>query len=132
MTGLESREQMKSPSTSNTQRVLIVDDDRNLTALLSTILRSDGIDVLTASNGLTALDLLEKEPIDALILDLRMPGMDGRTLYKEVRARGHSVPVLIASAYGARTAQQELGAEGSIEKPFDPDKLLSAILRIIR
>jgi len=123
---------MKSPSTSNTQRVLIVDDDRNLTTLLSTILRSDGIDVLTASNGLTALDLLEKEPIDALILDLRMPGMDGRTLYKEVRERGHSVPVLIASAYGARTAQQELGAEGSIEKPFDPDKLLSAILRIIR
>jgi DNA-binding response OmpR family regulator len=122
---------MEQNLTTSPRRVLIVDDDRNLTALLSTILKSDGIDVSSASNGVTALGLLEQESFDALILDLRMPGMDGRTLYREVRARGHSVPVLIASAYGARTAQQELGAEGSIEKPFDPDRLLNAILRII-
>ena len=114
-----------------THRVLIVDDDRNLTTLLAAILKSEGLDVLSASDGPRALDLLDSEPVDALILDLRMPGMDGRTLYREVRARGHNVPVLIASAYGARSAQHELGAEAAIEKPFDPDKLLEAIRGLV-
>lgn len=113
------------------QRVLIVDDDRNLTKLLSATLRSGGLEVLSAPDGTTALDVIEREAIDALILDLRMPGMDGRTLYREVRARGHLIPVLIASAYGARAAQQELGAEASIDKPFDPERLLEAIRRIV-
>jgi DNA-binding response OmpR family regulator len=114
------------------QRVLIVDDDRNLTTLLSATLKSGGLEVLSAPDGTTALDVIERESIDALILDLRMPGMDGRTLFHEVRARGHQIPVLIASAYGARAAQQELGAEASIDKPFDPERLLDAIRRIVR
>jgi DNA-binding response OmpR family regulator len=113
------------------RRVLIVDDDRNLTNLVSTLLRSYGFEVVSAADGESALATLDSQAIDAVVLDLRMPGMDGRTVFKEMRARGHTTPVLIASAFGARPAQQELGAEGSIEKPFDPEALADAVLELI-
>jgi DNA-binding response OmpR family regulator len=117
--------------TSRNRRILIVDDDRNLTTLLSTILKLDGLDVLTAADGASALRLLESEQVDAIVLDLRMPGMDGRALFREMRARGNNTPVLIASAFGARAAQQELGAEAAIEKPFDPEVLAEAVTRLL-
>jgi len=108
-------------------RVLIVDDDVNLMRLLRTILRTAGFEVLTADQGIAALDLLAVESVDLIILDLRMPVIDGRTLYREMRSRGVAAPILIASAYGARSAQVELGAQGFIEKPFDPDRLVEAV-----
>jgi DNA-binding response OmpR family regulator len=90
-----------------------------------------GLDVLSAADAQTGLQLLETEQVDAIVLDLRMPGMDGRALFREVRARGNKAPVLIASAYGARQAQQELGAEAAIEKPFDPDELVDVVRQLI-
>jgi two-component system response regulator CpxR len=111
-------------------RVLLVDDDRNLTTLVSTLLRSYGLDVVMARNGQEALEVVDHD-IDAVVLDLRMPVMDGRTVYREMRARGYEAPVLIASAYGARAAQHELGAQASIEKPFDPETLAEAIMRLL-
>jgi DNA-binding response OmpR family regulator len=61
------------------------------------------------------------------LLDLDMPGMDGRTFYEQARAKGYRGPMLIFSAHGAAQAQHELGAQGFIEKPFDPDSLLQAV-----
>jgi two-component system response regulator MprA len=116
----------------STQRVMIVDDDYNLSRLVKTTLKMGGFEVATFSSGIEALQHLENEHYDAVILDLRMPGMDGRTFYRELRSRGISAPVLIASAYGARSAQQELGAEAAIEKPFDPEKLLDVVLQIVK
>jgi CheY-like chemotaxis protein len=113
------------------RRVLIVDDDRNLTTLVSTLLRSYGFEVMTAADGESALGTLAGHDIDVVVLDLRMPGMDGRAVFREMRARGHTAPVLIASAYGARPAQQELGAEASIEKPFDPETLADVVMRLL-
>jgi DNA-binding response OmpR family regulator len=60
-----------------------------------------------------------------------MPRMDGRTFFRELRAKGNSTPVLIASAFGARDAQRELGAEGAVEKPFSPDALARAIREVL-
>jgi CheY-like chemotaxis protein len=114
------------------KRVMIVDDDYNLSRLVETTLKVGGLAVATFSSGTEALQHLENEHYDAVILDLRMPGMDGRTFYRELRSRGIPAPVLIASAYGARSAQQELGAEAAIEKPFDPEKLLDVIMRIMK
>jgi DNA-binding response OmpR family regulator len=111
--------------------VLIVDDDVNLSRLLRTILRSSGYRVLTASSGEDALALLAEEPVDLVVLDLRMPGMDGRTVYREMRSRNIEAPVMIASAFGARAAQLELGAQAAIEKPFDPDRLVAAVRRVL-
>ena len=103
----------------------------NLTRLLRTILRTAGLDVLSADEGREAIDVASREPVDLIILDLRMPGMDGREVFHELRARGVAAPVLIASAYGARSAQVELGAEAWIEKPFDPDMLLDTVTRLL-
>jgi CheY-like chemotaxis protein len=115
----------------STHSVLVVDDDRNLTRLMATILRTSGIDTVTATDGLAALDAVEHNDIDAIVLDLQMPQMDGRGFFYELRARGDHTPVLIASAYGARAAQRELGAEASVEKPFDPEVLISELQRIL-
>ena len=114
-----------------TRSVLIVDDDRNLTKLISTVLALAGLNVLTATDGFAALELLEGQEVDVIILDLRMPRMDGRSFLKELRVKGMDIPVLIASAYGARAAQKELGAQAAIEKPFDPERLLDLVTELL-
>ena len=108
-------------------RILVVDDDVNLLRLLRTILIAEGFEVLTSGDGFSAIDLVAGERPDLIILDLQMPGMDGRTVYRELRMRGLNTPVLIASAFGAQAAQLELGAQASIEKPFDPDRLVEVV-----
>jgi DNA-binding response OmpR family regulator len=121
--------QLKAAASHNgaRRRVLIVDDDVNLARLIRLILRSADYDVLTATDGYGALDITATEPLDVIVLDLVMPILDGRGFYRELRARGNETPVLVASANGARSAQMELGAQGSIEKPFDPEVLLQAV-----
>jgi DNA-binding response OmpR family regulator len=121
---------LKPANPTATYSVLIVDDDRNLTVFLTTVLSLDGHSVRTASDGQAALDVLQSHDIDVIVLDLRMPRMDGRTFFRELRARGDRTPVLIASAYGALDAQRELGAEGAVEKPFSPEALARAISEI--
>jgi DNA-binding response OmpR family regulator len=111
--------------------VLVVDDDPNLTRLLRTILRSAGFDVLTAEDGLAGLEVVKERSPDIIILDLKMPRMDGPEFYRELRSSGIETPVLIASAYGARAAQRELGAQGAIEKPFDPDHVVEVVEELL-
>jgi DNA-binding response OmpR family regulator len=122
---------MSSTPNTATHSVLIVDDDRNLSLFLSTVLTLDGHEVVTASDGQAALDLLGERVVDVIVLDLRMPRMDGRTFFRELRARGNQTPVLIASAFGAHDAQRELGAEGAVEKPFTPESLARAIKEVL-
>jgi DNA-binding response OmpR family regulator len=121
-----------APGAAQRPRVLVVDDDVSLARLLKTILRSADFDVSTAQDGSAALDLLLDRQFDAIVMDLRMPVLDGRSLYRELRARGDDTPVLIASAFGARAAQRELGADGAIEKPFEPDDLVAAVENLVR
>lgn len=112
-------------------RILVVDDDANLIRLLRAILKSSGFDVTTCGDATEALDVAEQGHFELIILDLRMPVMDGRTYYRELRGRGVMTPVVIASAYGARAAQSELGAQAAIEKPFDPDRLIETVENIL-
>lgn len=111
--------------------VLIVDDDAGLLRLLSIILRSADYQVCTAQNGSDALDVAGQQRVDVIVLDLRMPVMDGPGFFRELRARGDTTPVLVTSSFGAHDAQKQLGAEGAIEKPFDPDELLEAVGALI-
>ncbi len=110
-----------------TRSVLVVDDDNSLSRLLTIVFRDAGYDVATAPDGQAALACVAAETPDVVILDLEMPGMNGREFYRELRTRGVSCPVLILSAYGAKAGQQELGAQSYMNKPFDPDDLLSAV-----
>src|SRR5215203_5617405 len=81
-------------------RILVVDDDVNLTRLLRAILRTSGFDVVTCGDSTEGLGVAESQEFNLIILDLRMPVMDGRTFYRELRQRGVKTPVVIASAYG--------------------------------
>ncbi len=111
--------------------VLVVDDDQGLLKLLKLILIDD-YDVTTALNGSDALDVAARQHLDAIVLDLRMPVLDGPGFFRELRARGDTTPVLVTSSFGALDAQRELGAEGAIEKPFEPDELLAAVDSLLR
>jgi two-component system response regulator MprA len=109
---------------------LVVDDDAALLRLLSLSLRQSGFAVTTAVNGQDALDQLATERPDVIVLDLEMPVMDGRQFYREMRTRGDSTPVLVLSAYDARYAKNELGAEAYMNKPFDPEELAAMLLNL--
>jgi DNA-binding response OmpR family regulator len=113
-------------------KVLVLDDDNALLRLLRLTLTSEGFEVITASNGLEGLEKVDQEPPDVILLDLEMPVMDGRTFFRELRKQGNNTPVLILSAYGAREAQRELHADGSLEKPFDADVLMNELKQLAR
>ena len=115
-----------------TPSLLIVDDDLNLLRLIRTLFRAEGYEAYAVSSGEDALHALSDKSFDAIILDLRMPGMDGRTLFRELRSRGIMTPILIASAHGAREARMDLGAQAAIEKPFEPARLLQAVASLVR
>ena len=111
-------------------RVLIIDDDQALLRMLRLSMLSEGLEVATASDGFTGLEALARDNFDAIVLDLQMPNMDGRTLYRQMLAQGRRTPVLILSAYGAEAARRELRADAALPKPFDPDVLVETIRRI--
>ena len=115
-------------------QILIVDDDASIRATLAEVLDEEGYDVLQAADGREALDLLEERPRrlpSAVILDLNMPVMDGCTCYREMRARGLGVPVVILSAVNAVRVAQDLGATAAMNKPFDIDRLVETVEAIV-
>ncbi len=116
---------------SATAHVLVIDDDASMARMMAMSLRMQGFAVKTAANGVEALEQIAREKPDAIVLDLAMPVMDGRTFYRELRARGNATPVLVVSAYGARSASLELQAQGFMPKPFHPDELGEKVQRLL-
>jgi DNA-binding response OmpR family regulator len=110
---------------------MVVDDDASLRRMMALTLREGGFDVVSAGDGNAALDHVYDDAPDAIVLDLEMPVMDGRTFYRRLRASGIQVPVVIVSAHNARAAQRELGANASLSKPFDPDELVSEVRSLL-
>ena len=111
-------------------RVLIVDDDDAVRAALERTLGGEGLEVESVSDAFRALDLLDRRPQDALLLDLKMPGMDGLGLLDNLRTRGLEIPVVILTGHGDDfTARQclEAGATAFLTKPPDRAELLLAI-----
>ena len=107
--------------------ILVIDDDPAVIRLVSLILTAEGHRVRPADSGTKGLDLLKDQTPELIVLDLQMPVMDGRAFYREARSSGYAGPVLILSAFGASQARQELGAQASLSKPFEPDELVSAV-----
>ena len=109
--------------------VLVVDDDPEIREIVSEVLGSEGYTVVTANNGLEALAVLEKVQPCAVLLDMRMPVMDGWGFAKEAKARGHdNIPVVVmTAARDARTWAAEIGARRFVPKPFDLDVLLQSV-----
>ena len=115
-------------------RVLVVDDEPRILTFLKLRLKTSGYEVLTANNGFDALEQMQAQEPDLLVLDVVMPGMDGFETLKQVRALS-SVPVIILSAKEANTDKVkglELGADDYLAKPFNPDELVARIEAVRR
>jgi two-component system OmpR family response regulator len=116
------------------QTILIVDDDPEIRRLLSSYLSQHGFATKTAANGDNLISVIESEPTDLVVLDNMMPGKDGFTLCREVRAYS-DVPIIMLTSRGDlidRIVGLELGADDYIPKPFDPRELLTRIRAVLR
>jgi len=119
-----------SPST--TARIVVVDDDDHVREVTEMVLSGAGHSVRATPNGLEALRWLEEEPWDLLILDMRMPEIDGPALYREVLARWPRAAshVLFVSGMTERPPDPSLDVPVLI-KPFSLDELLAAVARVL-
>jgi two-component system phosphate regulon response regulator PhoB len=116
--------------------ILIVDDDADILQLERFHLENDGYRTVTAENGQQALDRIKAGPVDAIVLDIMMPVMDGLELVKQLRYGLNSdIPVIVASAKGDESdivTALELGADDYLTKPFSMKVLLSKVKAVLR
>jgi two-component system, chemotaxis family, chemotaxis protein CheY len=115
--------------------ILLVDDSASMREMVSFTLREAGHDVKEAEDGVEALKFAQGESVNLVITDVNMPNMDGIALTSELRALDtyKFIPILILTTEtGSDKKKQgkEAGATGWIEKPFDPDSLLSTVNRV--
>lgn len=116
-------------------RVLVVEDDFDLSGALIRLLTRRGFHAVHCTHGTEALQRLDQELFDLIVLDLGLPGMDGLQLLQRVRARGLTQPVLVLTARGAvgdRVAGLNAGADDYLAKPFDPDELEARLRALAR
>ena len=114
-------------------RVLVVDDDAKLFELLSSYFEQNDVSALYAPDGQSALSRLESDGVDAVLLDVMMPGMDGLSVLRRIRERSQ-VPVIMLTAKGDETDRVvglELGADDYLPKPFAPQAILSEVRKLL-
>lgn len=114
--------------------ILIVEDEPSLREVVSLYLRRAGYRVATASDGRLALDWLERETPDLVVLDLMLPHVDGFEITRRLRARGDT-PIIMLTARreeSERIAGLELGADDYVVKPFSPQELVSRVRAVLR
>ncbi|MEZ5447203.1 MAG: response regulator [Gammaproteobacteria bacterium] len=115
-------------------QILIVDDDREIRTLLAEYLDGNGFRTLTAADGAAMRRSLETARVDLVVLDLTLPGEDGLTLCRDLRAQSN-LPVIMLTARGSpvdRILGLEMGADDYIAKPFEPRELLARIRSVLR
>ena len=116
-------------------QILVVDDDRDMRALLGQMVAELGCRPLEARSASMAVDLLERERVDMMLLDLYMPGATGMDLLKALRKRRLMLPTVVVSGYvSSIVARQlvELGVQDIVAKPFTVDRLFRQIRRALR
>ena len=116
------------------QRILIVDDEPNIVATVSPLLRARGYEVLSAMTGRAGLDAVDRDKPDLVVLDLGLPDLDGVEVCREVRQASH-VPILVLSARGAegdKVAALDAGADDYVTKPFGAEELLARVRAALR
>ncbi|MGM0539791.1 MAG: sigma-54-dependent transcriptional regulator, partial [Thermodesulfobacteriota bacterium] len=113
-------------------RVMVVDDEESIRLAVERILTRINCHVSLAANGQQCLDLLEQEGADIVLLDLKMPGMDGMEVHQRIREQDESILVIIITGYATiETAIEAMkqGAYDFIPKPFEADQLRLIIKR---
>ena len=116
-------------------RILVIDDDAELRTLLLRYLGENGFEVRVASDAQHADRLLGRETFDLVVLDLMLPGEDGLSICKRLRAQGEVLPIIMLTARGDpvdRIVGLEIGADDYVPKPFSPRELLARIQAMLR
>ena len=116
--------------TLDNKKVLIVDDQNGIRILLMEVFSSEGYTTFQASNGKLALEIVRKESPDLVLLDMKIPGMDGLEILKHVKAINRDIKVIMMTAYGELDMIKEatdLGALMHFTKPFDIDEMRMAV-----
>jgi len=133
----DKRPAADAPCSIDGMRVLVVDDEPEMRKLITTVLHAAGASVVTASSAAEAFEQLTARTFDALVSDIAMPGEDGHSLTRRIRARqdGKStIPALAVTAYGG-TLQHQLalsaGFDDYIKKPFSPQDLVRAVAAVV-
>lgn len=115
--------------------ILVADDDKNTRLLMKAILEGAGYHVTVAADGQDALDILEKEHIDLVVLDVMMPRMDGYAFTETIRAGNSNLPILMVSAKQLPTDKHKgflVGTDDYITKPVDEEEMLLRIKALLR
>ena len=115
-------------------RVLIVDDEPNVRLVFRTALESTGCTLSVAEDGEAALRYLVQVPFDLVLMDLRMPGLDGMQVLRRLREAGNDVPVVMITAHGSipdAVLAMKLGAVDFLSKPLSPDALRAVVAEVL-
>jgi two-component system, OmpR family, KDP operon response regulator KdpE len=122
-------------SASNPLRILVVDDEPAIRRFLRTSLTSQGYIVTEAEDGLPALEDLRRNPVDILVLDLGLPGLDGFEVIEILRKSDSSIPIIVLSSRtdeAGKVRALDLGADDYVTKPFGVEELLARIRAALR
>ena len=114
--------------------VLIVDDEKNIRLTLSQTLEGRGVETETAANGEEALAKLKEREFSLILLDLKMPGIDGMEVLRQISKIRPDIRIIIITAYGTIESAVEamkLGAADFIQKPFSPDEIRELVSRVM-
>jgi len=115
-------------------RILLVDDEPSILATTAPLLRARGYEVATATSGYAALEAVDRQPPQLVILDLGLPDLDGIEVCRRLR-EGRSVPIVVLSARGAerdKVAALDAGADDYVTKPFGAEELLARVRAALR
>jgi DNA-binding response OmpR family regulator len=116
-------------------RLLLIEDESSLRAALVPLLQDAGYHVQSAADGASGLERAVTETFDLILLDIMLPGIDGFTICREIRKRGHTMPVLMLTARGTvedRIRGLDGGADDYLVKPFSGPELLARIRALLR
>jgi CheY-like chemotaxis protein len=116
-------------------KVLVIDDEQGIRSLLDTLLSRKGYDVVLAESGRKGLELFRRERPDVLVLDLKMPEMDGLTVLRQIRSLDPIIPVIILTGAGTAETEQRvraLGVTEYVEKEFSLHLLGDALKRLLK
>ena len=114
-------------------KILVVDDDQIVLESCKRVLAVEGFEVYTASSADKALETMEKDDFDLVLIDVKMPERNGMSLIKEIKGKRPNMPIVVMSGYPTPetiAGGVEMGAAEFIAKPFTPDELLESVRRV--
>jgi len=120
--------------TSKLRKILVVDDDPNIVRMIQRILELEGYEVVTASDGQSALQIFRKTAISLVLLDIMMPGMDGVNVCNNIR-QSSNIPIIMVTAKGNVNEKLEgfaAGADDYVTKPFPTKELVARVNAVLR